>query len=62
VDVVVDAVGVGRYPPEIESPVCCCCLEAIQNATKHGGHGVHVSVALAEEDGHLTFRVVDDGP
>ena len=58
----VDAVGVGRYPPEIESAVYYCCLEAIQNATKHGGRGVHVSVALAEEDGQLTFRVVDDGP
>jgi len=23
---------------------------------------VHVSVALAEEEGHLSFRVVDDGP
>jgi len=58
----IDAVGVGRYPPEIESAVYYCCLEAIQNATKHGGRGVDISVALAEEDGHLTFRVVDDGP
>jgi signal transduction histidine kinase len=56
------AVGVGRYPPEIESAVYYCCLEAIQNAMKHGGRGVHVSVALAEGDGDLTFRVVDDGP
>src|SRR5215210_2805637 len=58
----VHAVGVGRYSPEIESAVYYCCLEAIQNATKHGGRGVHVSVSLAEEDGQLTFRVVDDGP
>jgi signal transduction histidine kinase len=58
----VHAVGVGRYPPEIESAVYYCCLEAIQNATKHGGRDVHISVVLAEEDGHLTFRVVDDGP
>jgi signal transduction histidine kinase len=58
----IDAVGVGRYPPEIESAVYYCCLEAIQNATKHGGRGVTVSVVLAEEDGRLTFRVVDDGP
>ena len=58
----IDAVGVGRYPPEIESAVYYCCLEAIQNAAKHGGRGVRVSVALAEEDGRLTFRVVDDGP
>jgi signal transduction histidine kinase len=58
----IDAVGVGRYPPEIESAVYYCCLEAIQNAAKHGGRGVRVSVALAEENGRLTFRVVDDGP
>jgi signal transduction histidine kinase len=58
----IDAVGVGRYPPEIESAVYYCCLEATQNATKHGGRGVHVRIALAEEDGHLAFRVVDDGP
>jgi signal transduction histidine kinase len=58
----IDAVGVGRYPPDIESAVYYCCLEAIQNATKHGGRGVRVSVALAEEGGRLGFRVVDDGP
>ena len=58
----IDAAGVGRYAPDIESAVYYCCLEAIQNATKHGGRGVHVSVALGEEDGHLTFRVADDGP
>jgi len=58
----IDAIGVGRYEPEIESAVYYCCSEAIQNATKHGGRDVvHVSVALAEEDGRLTFRVVDDG-
>jgi signal transduction histidine kinase len=58
----VRADGVGRYPPDIESAVYYCCLEAIQNATKHGGRGVHVSVALWEEDGDLVFRVFDDGP
>jgi signal transduction histidine kinase len=57
----IDAVGVGRYEPEIESAMYYCCSEAIQNATKHGGRDVHVSVALAEEHGRLTFRVVDDG-
>jgi signal transduction histidine kinase len=58
----IDAVGIGRYPPEIESAVYYCCSEAIQNATKHGGRGVRASLTLAEEDGQLTFRVVDDGP
>ena len=32
-----DADGVGRYSPEVESAVYYSCLEAIQNATKHGG-------------------------
>jgi signal transduction histidine kinase len=58
----IEAVGVGRYPPEIESAVYYCCLEAMQNAAKHGGPDVSVSVALAEENGRLTFSVVDDGP
>jgi signal transduction histidine kinase len=57
----IDAVEVGRYDPDIEAAVYYCCSEAIQNATKHGGRDVHVSVELAEEDGSLTFRVVDDG-
>ena len=58
----IDAAGVGRYTPEIESAVYYSCMEAVQNATKHGGRDVHVSVALAEVEGRLTFRVVDDGP
>jgi signal transduction histidine kinase len=58
----IDAVGVGRYPPEIESALYYCCLEAVQNATKHGGRDVHVSLSLSEADGQLIFRVVDDGP
>jgi signal transduction histidine kinase len=57
----IEAAGIGRYEPDIESAVYYCCSEAIQNAMKHGGPNVHVSVALTEEDGRLTFRVVDDG-
>jgi signal transduction histidine kinase len=58
----VHADAVGRYPPELESAVYYCCLEAIQNATKHGGADVHIRVTLAEQDGALSFAVVDDGP
>ena len=32
--------GIGRHPAELESAVYYCCLEAIQNATKHGGPDV----------------------
>ena len=33
----IEANGVGRYPPELETAVYFCCLEALQNAAKHGG-------------------------
>jgi signal transduction histidine kinase len=59
-----EAIGVGRYPAEVESAVYYCCVEAIQNATKHGGPGVQISVTLsADQDGDaLRFEVTDDGP
>jgi signal transduction histidine kinase len=60
--VAIDAAGIGRHPLELESAVYYCCSEAIQNATKHGGAGVHISVALREDDGKLSFEVTDDGP
>jgi signal transduction histidine kinase len=56
------ATGIGRYPAELESAVYYCCLEAIQNATKHGGPGVRISIALREDANGLSFEVRDDGP
>jgi signal transduction histidine kinase len=56
------ATGIGRYPAELESAVYYCCLEAIQNATKHGGYAVHVTVTLREDADELRFEVSDDGP
>lgn len=38
------------------------CVEAIQNATKHGGADVSVQIELAEVDGVLTVTITDDGP
>ncbi len=58
----VRADGIGRHPAELESAVYYCCLEAIQNATKHGGPMVHISVALGEDADELRFDVADDGP
>jgi signal transduction histidine kinase len=60
--VAIEASGIGRHAVELESAVYYCCLEAIQNATKHGGAEVHVSVALREEGDRLSFEVTDDGP
>jgi signal transduction histidine kinase len=53
--------GVGRYSSEVESAVYFCCLEALQNATKHGGPGVRVSIQLYVTGRVLSFRVSDDG-
>jgi signal transduction histidine kinase len=60
--VAIDAAGIGRHPVELESTLYYCCLEAIQNATKHGGPAVRISVALREDADSLSFEVTDDGP
>ena len=52
--------GVGRYPPDVETAVYFCCLEALQNATKHASGVNLVTVELRESDG-LRFEVIDDG-
>jgi signal transduction histidine kinase len=57
----VSADGIGRYPPEVESAVYFCCLEALQNAAKHATGATRVTVSLAEDD-RLRFEVRDDGP
>jgi hypothetical protein len=37
-------------------------LEAIQNASKHGGPAATITVSLCEHSDELTLRVTDDGP
>jgi len=60
--IAVRAAGIGRYPAELESAVYYCCLEAVQNATKHGGQAVKVVVTLCDDANELSFEVSDDGP
>jgi signal transduction histidine kinase len=50
-----------RHPAGLEAAVYFCCLEAIQNATKHAA-GAPIRVQLSESDGYLGFRVRDGGP
>ncbi|MCU1351310.1 MAG: integral rane sensor signal transduction histidine kinase [Acidimicrobiales bacterium] len=58
----VDA-DVGRYPSEAEAAVYFCCLEAMQNASKHApGATLRVRVWEDEGEGRLAFTVADDGP
>jgi signal transduction histidine kinase len=52
--------GIGRYPPDVESAVYFCALQALNNVAKHAG-ATRVEVRLAEADGELTFEVSDDG-
>ncbi|HEX7166476.1 MAG TPA: sensor histidine kinase [Acidimicrobiales bacterium] len=60
VPVDVEAVGLGRYSQDVESAVYFCVLEALQNIQKYA-EASHVVVHLEEEDGLLSFEVVDDG-
>lgn len=62
-DVVIDAAGLGRYDRTIEAAVYFCCLEAIQNAVKHGPaeRRVSVSISLRCTATHLAGSVCDDG-
>lgn len=39
-----DLQGLGRYPAPIEAALYFCCIEALQNATKHGGTGTSVTI------------------
>jgi signal transduction histidine kinase len=52
---------IGRLPEEIETAVYYCCLEALQNAAKHGGADVTVTLRLWWEPHLLRFSVSDDG-
>jgi signal transduction histidine kinase len=50
-----------RAPRSIESAAYFCCLEALQNAAKHGGANTQAWVELDARDGVLRFQVRDDG-
>jgi signal transduction histidine kinase len=60
IDVVVGGTEVGRVEPAIENAVYFCCLEAIQNASKHARGPV--DVRLRDRDGVLAFSITDSGP
>jgi signal transduction histidine kinase len=60
VPVDVESDGVGRYPPEIESAIYFCCLEALQNIGKYA-RASRAEIRLAHTNGHIRFEVIDDG-
>jgi signal transduction histidine kinase len=61
VPVEVSTDGIGRYPPEIETAIYFCCVEALQNAARHAP-GSAVRVSLADTGLGPEFAVTDDGP
>jgi signal transduction histidine kinase len=57
----IDSSGIGRYPADTEAAVYFCCLEALQNITKHAGAGVTSSIRLWDDGKRLLFEVSDEG-
>jgi signal transduction histidine kinase len=45
----------------IETAVYLCCLEAVQNASKHAGRGASVRIDLRRTGDELAFSVHDTG-
>jgi signal transduction histidine kinase len=62
VPVTVRLTDVGRYPPEVESAVYFCVLEALQNVAKHAGGAARAVLELDGGGHQLRFSVRDDGP
>jgi signal transduction histidine kinase len=60
-DVAIGEGGENRFPPEIEAALYYCCLEAIQNASKHAGPAAHTSIRLFADAHDLHLEVRDDG-
>jgi len=58
--VVVDGDPAARYGSEVEAAAYFCCLEALQNATKHADAST-VRVTLRRLRGDLVCTVTDDG-
>jgi len=61
-NVTVTALHARKYPAEIETALYYCCLEAVQNATKHAGEGTPITIRLGETRGQLHLEVHDNGP
>jgi signal transduction histidine kinase len=53
---------IARFPPEVEAAMYFCCMEAVQNASKHAGPDAHISIRKYTEADLLHVEVRDDGP
>jgi signal transduction histidine kinase len=58
--VLIETDGMGRYPPDTETTVYFCSLEALQNITKYAG-ATQATISLACPDDSLQVIISDDG-
>jgi signal transduction histidine kinase len=59
--VTVSEADAGRFAPGVEAALYYCCLEAIQNASKHAGEDARISIRLHTRARRLHLEVRDDG-
>jgi signal transduction histidine kinase len=52
---------VNGLPTEVEAPIYYCCLEAVQNATKHAGAASAIAIRLSADADELHLEVRDRG-
>jgi len=60
IPVTLTATQVRRYPPQVEATVYFCCLEAVQNASKHSA-ATAITIDLRGRTDGITFTVADNG-
>jgi signal transduction histidine kinase len=53
--------GIARYPDDVETAVYFCCLESLQNVSKHAGADARAEVRVREQADELWFEIIDDG-
>ena len=56
-----ESTGIGRHPADLEAAVYFCCMEALQNASKHAGRDASATVRLRQDATLLHFEVTDTG-
>jgi signal transduction histidine kinase len=58
--VTIETSNLGRYPPDTETTIYFCTLEALQNITKYA-HATHATIHLTSTSTSLHFTITDNG-
>jgi signal transduction histidine kinase len=59
--VTIETAGFGRYPHTVERNVYFCCMEALQNVSKHAGPGAVARIRLVGSRDRIVFEIEDTG-